>query len=333
MGEEALVAEVEERAREGAKGIKLHPANQRFYPNDRRFWPAYARAQELGMSIITHSGALALLDDPEHHDHPRNFRDVLRDFPRMNLVFAHMCRGFWDEVAEVMQAFPNAYLDTSGAISGIPNPFAISDEEAMTMIRRVGPDRVLFASDWPWHHPIKDSRTRRPPAPERRGEAADILREREARAGAVGPMDNWRFLDGGWATGARQMAVDDALLTLCGRGQSPPTLRLFGFRPACLSLGRFQPADQVPLPPGLDLVRRPTGGGAVVHRGDVCYSIVLPLSHPLAAGSIRQSYQRLARGLAAGLEALGLPPLAEGEASGPSATQRLVLRGDRRLTS
>ena len=123
------------------------------------------------------------------------------------------------------------------------------------------------------------------------------------------PVLNWRFLDGGWATGARQMAVDDALLTLCGRGQSPLTLRLFGFRPACLSLGRFQPANQVPRPPGLDLVRRPTGGGAVVHRADICYSIVLPLSHPLAAGGIRQSYQRLARGLAAGLEALGLPPL------------------------
>ena len=131
-------------------------------------------------------------------------------------------------------------------------------------------------------------------------------------------MDAWRFLDGGWASGARQMAADDALLTLCGRGETlrerspqsgPPTLRLFGFRPACLSLGRFQPADQVPRPPGLDLVRRPTGGGAVVHRGDICYSIVLPLSHPVAAGSIVESYQRLARGLAAGLEALGLPPL------------------------
>ena len=157
MGEEALVAEVEERAREGAKGIKLHPANQRFFPNDRRLWPAYARAQELGMSIITHSGALALLDDPEHHDHPHNFRDVLRDFPRMNLVFAHMCRGFWDEVAEVMQAFPNAYLDTSAAVSAIAGPFAVPNAETIAMIRRVGPDRVLFASDWPWHHPIKDT--------------------------------------------------------------------------------------------------------------------------------------------------------------------------------
>jgi lipoate-protein ligase A len=128
-------------------------------------------------------------------------------------------------------------------------------------------------------------------------------------------MDAWRFLDGGWATGARQMAVDDALLTLCGRGQSPPALRLFGFRPACLSLGRFQPADEVPCPPGLDLVRRPTGGGAVVHRGDICYSIVLPLGHPLATGSIVDSYRRLARGLATGLQALGLPPLATATAS------------------
>ena len=131
-------------------------------------------------------------------------------------------------------------------------------------------------------------------------------------------MDNWRFLDSGWATVARQMAVDDALLTLSGRGQTPPTLRLFGFRPACLSLGRFQPAEQVPRPAGLDFVRRPTGGGAVVHRDDVCYSIVLPLSHPLAAGSIRQSYQRLARGLGAALEALGLPRLAEGDVAGRS---------------
>jgi len=157
MGEAALVAEVEERTREGAKGIKLHPANQRFFPNDRRLWPAYAKAQELGLAIITHSGAVALLEDPEQHDHPRNFRDVLREFPGINLVFAHMCRGLSDEVAEVMQDFPNAYLDTSGAISGIANPFAIPDDEAMAMIRRVGSDRVLFGSDWPWHHPIKDA--------------------------------------------------------------------------------------------------------------------------------------------------------------------------------
>ncbi|MGD0204983.1 MAG: biotin/lipoate A/B protein ligase family protein [Dehalococcoidia bacterium] len=127
----------------------------------------------------------------------------------------------------------------------------------------------------------------------------------------------WRFIDSGWAPGARQMAVDDALLTLCGQGQSPPTLRLFSFRPSCLSLGRFQPA-----PPetwreaGLAIVRRPTGGRAVVHRGDICYSVIARADHPLLAGSIHQSYGKIARALAEGLAILGLPPLQEAAAQG-----------------
>ncbi len=157
MGEAEMVAEVEERAREGARGIKLHPANQLFFPNDRLLWPAYAKAQELGLAIITHSGSVALREDPAQHAHPRNFVDVLREFPRINLVFAHMCRGFGDEVAEVVRTYPNAYLDTSSAISGSAGPFAVPDGEAVAMIRRVGADRVLFGSDWPWFHPITDA--------------------------------------------------------------------------------------------------------------------------------------------------------------------------------
>jgi lipoate-protein ligase A len=128
----------------------------------------------------------------------------------------------------------------------------------------------------------------------------------------------WRFLDSGWAGGARQMAIDDALLTLCGQGHSPPTLRLFGFRPPCLSLGRFQP---IPLETrrqaGLEIVRRPTGGRAVLHRGDICYSVIAPAAHPLVAGSILQSYAKIARALAEAMAVLGLPPLQEAAAQGP----------------
>jgi lipoate-protein ligase A len=111
------------------------------------------------------------------------------------------------------------------------------------------------------------------------------------------------------------MAVDDALLTLCGQGHSPPTLRLFGFRPPCLSLGRFQP---IPLETcreaGLEIVRRPTGGRAVLHRGDICYSVIAPADHPLLAGSILQSYGKIARALAEAMAILGLPPLQEAAA-------------------
>jgi lipoate-protein ligase A len=114
------------------------------------------------------------------------------------------------------------------------------------------------------------------------------------------------------------MAVDDALLTLCRPGLSPPTLRLFSFRPPCLSLGRFQPAPpETCRDPGLEIVRRPTGGRAVLHRRDVCYSVIAPADHPLVAGSIIQSYGKIARALAEALAILGLPSLEEAAAQGP----------------
>lgn len=125
------------------------------------------------------------------------------------------------------------------------------------------------------------------------------------------PSVTWRFLDSGWASGARHMAIDDALLTLHGQEGLPPTLRLYSFRPACLSLGRFQDARPYTegYRSGLPLVRRPTGGGAVLHRGDICYSVIAPIDHPLVAGSIHQSYQKIAAALTEGLTLLGLPSL------------------------
>ncbi|UCH87710.1 MAG: lipoate--protein ligase family protein [Dehalococcoidia bacterium] len=133
----------------------------------------------------------------------------------------------------------------------------------------------------------------------------------------LSPSAAWRFLDSSSANGARQMAVDDALLTLCGQGQSSPTLRLFSFRPPCLSLGRFQPIPpETCREPALEVVRRPTGGRAVLHQRDICYSVIAPADHPLVAGSIHQSYAKIARALAEGLAILGLPPLEEAAAQG-----------------
>jgi predicted TIM-barrel fold metal-dependent hydrolase len=153
----AMVQEINDRLEEGAKGIKLHPANQRFFPNDGRLYPAYQKIEELGLPIITHSGAAALAGDPEEHARPANFADVLRNFPGLTVVFAHMARGYLDETLEIMQAYPGVYLDSSGAIEGTMPSHTLSDDEAVAMIRRVGCDRVLFGSDWPWFHPIKDA--------------------------------------------------------------------------------------------------------------------------------------------------------------------------------
>ena len=73
MNEDELVAEIDLRREQAARGIKLHPANQRFYPNDRRLWPVYDRAQELGLPIIFHSGAGALGPQAADYAHPRHF--------------------------------------------------------------------------------------------------------------------------------------------------------------------------------------------------------------------------------------------------------------------
>jgi uncharacterized protein len=152
-----MVQEIDDRVREGAKGIKLHPVNQRFFPNDGRLYPAYRKIEELGLPIISHAGTAALIRDPEQHAHPVNFVDVLRNFPSLTLVFAHMAHGYLDETLEIMQTYPNVYFDSSAVIEGTMPSHMLSDEEAVAMIRRVGCQRVLFGSDWPWFHPIKDA--------------------------------------------------------------------------------------------------------------------------------------------------------------------------------
>lgn len=111
--------------------------------------------------------------------------------------------------------------------------------------------------------------------------------------------------------GPWNMAVDEALLGSVGQGQSPPTLRLYGFSPPTLSLGRFQKARQAVrlealAADGIGLVRRPTGGQAVLHDRELTYAVVLGRTH-LEPFSKRGIYQFIAGLLLAGLEALGVP--------------------------
>ena len=66
------------------------------------------------------------------------------------------------------------------------------------------------------------------------------------------------------APGEENMRRDLSLLDACARGEIPGAVRLYGFDPACLSLGRMQPLDDVDLEAcardGVDVVRRPSGG-------------------------------------------------------------------------
>ncbi len=157
MGEEELVAELTARVKEGARGVKLHPANQRYLPADRRLWPAYEEIQRLELPIISHSGFHLDPNSPPYA-RPDNFREVLDHFPRLTLVLAHLGQGFLEDSFEMAERYPGLCFDTSMAVAGSADPPAISDEEAVTILRRIGVDRVLFGSDFPWGHPLRDAR-------------------------------------------------------------------------------------------------------------------------------------------------------------------------------
>ncbi len=109
------------------------------------------------------------------------------------------------------------------------------------------------------------------------------------------------------------MAVDEAILEAVSRGQAPPTLRFFAWEPPCLSLGYAQPfADVDPTrlrACGWDVVRRPTGGRAILHTDELTYSVIAPMDEPRVAGGVLESYRRLSAALLRGLEALNVPTL------------------------
>ncbi len=133
----------------------------------------------------------------------------------------------------------------------------------------------------------------------------------------------WRLLKDGPLTGARNMARDEAVARSVGRGESLPTLRLYRWKPPCLSLGYFQRYHEVNLDEclrrGVDVVRRPTGGRAVLHYHEVTYSVSLPLSE--VPESINRAYVYLSQGLMEAFRYLGLEPkLSPGSGSGAGSS-------------
>ena len=121
----------------------------------------------------------------------------------------------------------------------------------------------------------------------------------------------WRLIHDTPRSGAENMAVDEALLRAFDPATSLPVLRLYGWEPAALSLGRFQQGAEV-----LDLercrcngvavVRRVTGGGAIFHADELTYSIVCTPDQIPPAASVKDSFRVLTGFLLAFYRSLGL---------------------------
>jgi uncharacterized protein len=126
----------------GARGLKLYPSYQFFYPNERRVYPIYEVCQAAGIPLLLHIGSSVMPGTRLKYCDPIHLDDVAVDFPRLNIVMAHGGRGYWYDACAFMVAhFPNVYIDVTGLVpSRLLEHFPQLEKQAT---------KFIFGSDWP----------------------------------------------------------------------------------------------------------------------------------------------------------------------------------------
>jgi len=124
-------------------------------------------------------------------------------------------------------------------------------------------------------------------------------------------MNIWRFIDSGPGPGPWNLALDEAIFQSVRTGASPPTLRLYRWSAPALTIGYAQDRDRdvdraACRARGIAVIRRVTGGRAVLHDAEVTYSVAAPAGLPGFGTGLDAAYRRVAAGLIAGLRLLGL---------------------------
>jgi len=109
----------------------------------------------------------------------------------------------------------------------------------------------------------------------------------------------WRLIESGYLSGAENMAVDEALLEAVADGHSLPILRIYRWRPATVTLGYGQRGSRVVNLDacrrlGYDVVRRCTGGRAVLHDREVTYAVIAPAGQGCFPPAVLESYRVIA---------------------------------------
>jgi predicted TIM-barrel fold metal-dependent hydrolase len=148
----AAVLELRRAIRElGLKGLKLHPSAQGFAPNDRRHYPLYETAAELGIPVLFHTGTTGLgAGIPGGggiklgYSRPIFLDDVAADFPELTIVGAHPSWPWQDEMLAVAQHKTNVWIDLSGW-----SPRRWSPELTKAVLGELQ-DRALFGTDYPF---------------------------------------------------------------------------------------------------------------------------------------------------------------------------------------
>ncbi|RIL05339.1 MAG: amidohydrolase [Proteobacteria bacterium] len=129
-------------AARGARGVKLHPEMQRFAPDDPEAMEIYAECERLGLPVIFHAGRSGI--EPEWmrpYALIRHYTPAIEAFPRVQFLLGHAGARDVADAVTAAQRYPNVWLEI--ACQGATQLAAILDT--------VGPERVVFGSDWPFY--------------------------------------------------------------------------------------------------------------------------------------------------------------------------------------
>jgi uncharacterized protein len=141
--------QVDAVARAGLRGINLQPAFAGIDMSDRRLYPAYARAEELGLIVAVHTGIHYSRMTPMSHERPELLDRVACDFPDMRII---ACHAGWPWVAEycaIARRHPTVHLELGGiAPKYVMRPGSGWDVLA-GYLGNLLTHQVLFATDWP----------------------------------------------------------------------------------------------------------------------------------------------------------------------------------------
>ncbi len=133
---------------QGARGLKLHPTTG-FYPDDPVCYPLYAKARELDVPVLFHTGTQpapmkAKFAQPVYVD------SAAADFPEVKMVMAHVGHCWWEEALALAGTKWNLYID----ISGWQREYVYHPQKFYHMLRcaldEIGPYRVMYGTDNPY---------------------------------------------------------------------------------------------------------------------------------------------------------------------------------------
>lgn len=146
-GEQAISLMRKYHSKFEPKGIKIYPPTG-WYPSEERIAAFWKEANDMDLTVVTHAGA-SWGPLQEERSRPLHMRPILERYPDLRVVIAHLGGKYRNDTYEMAPEFPNMYTDCSALQGWLPSEPSVVIDRLKEAVTKVGPDRVMFGSDWP----------------------------------------------------------------------------------------------------------------------------------------------------------------------------------------